>query len=270
MDLDASKLIQQSREVSELFDSINKLENKPKDEEFEPLPEPPKVTFLFGNNLWPVKEREMRKEILGFIEQFYNETSKLPQKKNFEEVFKRSELPPDDLAWQELFLSLQGPLHARGIPAYELPEYLLEPHFVLAVSLICDPLDKRAIQAKLKEAGLTTKQWKNFIRQEKYLDYYNKCVNEIFSKSTRTQAKLNLAKLVENGDLQAIKYFEERENIYRPQREVDLNQILVNMLTVMMEILGKHVKPDVLQKVAYEFQERNIIELPVGSKELTA
>lgn len=262
MDTEASKLIEQARELTDLFDRLE----LPKEEQppLEKLPEPPKLRFLFGN-MWPQKESEMRKDLLGFIEQFYNEEGKLPQKKDFEANFNKDHLPPDEDEWQDFLLSIQSPLQARGIPAYELPEHLLHPHFVLAVSLICDVMDKRSDQAKLKEAGITTKQFKSFLRQEKYSTYYDKCVQEIFGKATRTKAKLNVAKLVDQGDLSAIKYFEERENIYRPQRETDLNQVLLMFLTVTMEILGKHVNPDVLQKVAIEFQERDVLALPVGT-----
>lgn len=269
MDTETSKLVEQSRS---LLEALNKFEapKKPKEEK-PPEEEPlvlPKISFI-PEILWPTRADTFKKNALGFIESFYEENSKLPNKNDFRKVFSPAELPSSKEAWEEFIIEIQEPLIARGIRPYELPQSFYEAQFVLACNLICDPLDKRAINAKLKEAGITTKQWKNFLNEEKYLSYYRKCVDKIFSNQTQITAQRNLTQLVENGDLQAIKYYEERQNIYRPQREQNYTEVLLSMITAMMEILAKHVTPDVLNKVALEFQEREIIDvtpsLPVGN-----
>lgn len=296
MDPDAAKLIKKSREVSALFDTFKKLEKKtdkpqpptkiednaseiPTLSEPEPDPPPKLPTLSFASKdlpaepksnpfekptkstFWPQKVEPDRVKVIGYIEQFYETYGSLPSLPDFERTFSANELPDCAEDWQEFLLDLQAPLAARGIRPYETPLHLLEPQFVLAVNLMCDPLDRRAPNAKLKEAGLTTKQWKNFLRQNKYHDYYEAAVNQIFDKNARVSAKQNLAKLIENGDLQAIKYYEERQNIYRPQREQNYQDLMLVMLTTTMEILAKYVQPDILQKVALEFQEREIIDV---------
>lgn len=228
--------------------------------------------FVLGD-FWPKKQHETRHLVLGYIEEFFQENETLPTKaqitRHFEDI--KDLLPKDKDDWDDFLESLTSPLQARGIFPYVLPTNQLEPRFVLACNLICDPLDTRAQTAKLKEAGLTTKQWKHLLNQEKYFRFYEQALDQIFDQRTRAEAKRNLSKMVENGDLAAIKYYEERQNIYRPNNHQDIQQVLIQMVSVTMEILAKHVTQEVLQKVAFEFQERNIIDtnlqpsLPVGN-----
>jgi hypothetical protein len=268
VDNESSKLVQNSRELLEAIEKLNK----------PPEPEPQLPAYVEPTSLefpefkfWPTRMETFKKNSLGFIESFYEQYARLPTQRDFRKNFPKEKLPNKKEEWEEFIVDIQEPLIARGIRPYELPYIFYEAQFVLAVNLICDPHDKRAVPAKLKEAGLTTKQWKNFLRDEHYLTYYKEAVDRIFDKQTQITAKLNLTKLVENGDLQAIKYYEERQNIYRPQKENDYQALLLTMLTSMMEILAKHVSPDVLHQVAIEFQERDIIDvsstaaLPVGN-----
>ena len=77
--------------------------------------------------------------------------------------------------------------------------HYLEPNFVLAVNLIVNPYDKRAIPAKLKEAGLTTKQWNGFLRIPQHHEYYKKRLDQIFDEDTQNDAKLALQKTHSSG-----------------------------------------------------------------------
>lgn len=268
MDSESSKLVQESRSLLEALEKFS-LPKPPSQEETEKEEYVPLKVSFKPDLLWPTKMDSFKKNALGFIEAFYEENSKLPTQHDFRKNFPKDQLPKSKEEWEEFIIDIQEPLVARGIRPYDLPHSFYEAQFVLACNLICDPLDKRAINAKLKEAGITTKQWKNFLNEEKYFNYYKKGIDKIFDQQTRVTAKRNLAQLVENGDLQAIKYFEERENIYRPQREQDIQGLLISMLTVTMEILSKHISPEILHKVQQEFQEVDFIDVtshtnPVG------
>ena len=241
------------QDAQEFLDSVKKLNNEEKEETPKEvpsfIPERAKVFFPdFGTSFWPQKEIEHRKEHLTFIEVHYQSTGKLPSKADFENNFTPARLPKTDDDWKHLLLSFQEALEARGIPPYETPLEYLEPLFVYAVGLICNPYDKRSLPAKLKEAGLSTRQWQAFLRKPAQQEYFQNRLQTIFDEDTQNDAKLALQSLIANKDLQAIKYYNELQNIYRPQATLDVSIIL----RAMMEILAKHVESAVLSKVAAE------------------
>lgn len=201
---------------------------------------------------WPkLIVSDFRKEAITFIEIFYFSHKSLPNLSDFVNKFPPAVLPQGPADWEDFLLSIQEPLQNRGIPAYEVPLDYLEPNFVLAVNLIVNAYDKRAIPAKLKEAGLTTKQWSGFLRQDRHYNYYKKRLDAIFDEDMVAESKLAIMRLIQANDLQAVKYYNELQNIYRPQES---NQVQL-VLMAIMEILTLHVPPDVIGKVAESLRE---------------
>jgi hypothetical protein len=68
---------------------------------------------------------------------------------------------------------------------------------------------------------------------------------------------LALARNVDNGDLQSIKYFNELTGRYRGNDETVVN--LMVLLGRMMEVLAKHVEPQILAAIADELD--NVIDV---------
>jgi hypothetical protein len=270
----ARRLIQDS---DEFIKSIKKF-NKEKEEEISYNTEtssntsqrPPvgmKLEFKSTKNtlqntlhFWPnkVDTEDNRRDLLTFIESFYFKHKKLPNKADFEQRFDKAYLPKNTSDWQALLLSFQEPLTNRGLRPYETPLEYLEPNFVLAVNLIVNCYDKRAIAAKLKEAGLTTKQWTTLLRDEEHHEYYKARLGEIFDEDTQNDAKVALRQLIVEGDLGAIRHYHEMQNIYRPNAQSQNTQILLIMQAIM-EILALHVSPDVLGRVANDIKSSSII-----------
>jgi hypothetical protein len=197
---------------------------------------------------WPkLQILDFRKEAITFIETFYFQYKSLPSLADFVAKFSPDLLPKGPADWEDFLVNIQEPLQNRGIPAYETPLDYLEPNFVLAVNLIVNPYDKRPIPGKLKEAGLTTKQWQGFLRQASHQEYYRKRLDQIFDEDTQNDAKLALQRLIQAGDLQAIKHYHELQNIYRPSQQDNQIQLI---LMAIMEILTMHVPPEIIGKVA--------------------
>lgn len=136
------------------------------------------------------------------------------------------------------------------------PEADLDPLFVMATSIICDTADKRTTAAKLKQLGMTTKQWQGQIKLPAQRAYFEKRLAESFD-NVELSAKLSLSKNVEAGDLQSIKYYHEYTGKYRPQNDTTLN--LVFLMGRMMEILSKFLSPEQLSLVADEID--NVLEV---------
>lgn len=229
--------------------------------------EPIKIFAFPVKDINPEDDLAFRKEVVAFIMYHYDVHKELPKRHHFEERFPINRLPKTLEDWKIFLYSLEAPLNAQGITPYETPSDYLEPNFLLAVSLLVTVVDKRSFAAKLKEAGLTTRQWKNFLNIPKYHDYYRSRVNKIFSEELAEDAKVQLAQAIHRGDLQAIKYYHEFQNIYRPQGQ-DVNKLLLSLLHNLMEILARHVQPDTLNKIASEISEAKIID--TSSLELKA
>jgi len=200
---------------------------------------------------WPkLKLTDFRREAITFVDTHFHKYKSLPAISDFQVHFENTPnlLPQGPTAWQDFFLSIQEALQNRGIPAYEMPLNYLEPNFVLAVSLICNPYDKRAIAAKLKEASLTTKQWTGFLRIENHQKYYRERLDSIFNEDMQNEAKLALSRLIQAGDLGAIKHYHELQNIYRPN-DVSL---IPTIIQAIMEILARNVSTEIISRVAAE------------------
>ena len=198
-------------------------------------------------NFWPKLElTDFRKEAITFIETFYFANNKLPNLSDFVQKFPANLLPKTPSDWEDFLVNIQEPLQARGLPYYETPPQYLEPNFVLAVNLVVNAYDKRTVPAKLKEAGLTTKQWTAFLRNQDHQEYFQKRLNAIFDDDMIAESKLAIMRLIQANDLQAVKYYNELQNIYRPQES---NQIQI-ILMAIMEILTLHVDPVTIGKVA--------------------
>jgi len=216
-------------------------------------------------SFWPqLKLTDLRREAITFVETFYYKYRTLPAISDFKVNFAETPelLPKSPKAWDDFLLSIQEPLQNRGIPSYETPLNYLEPNFVLAVGLVCNPYDRRTVAAKLKEANLTTKQWTGLLRQDSYQEYYRTRLNDIFNEDMQNEAKLALSRLIQTGDLQAIKHYHELQNIYRPN---NTNQIAV-VLQAIMEILARNVSTDIISRVASELQASETIRQAIPAK----
>ena len=142
-------------------------------------------------------------------------------------------------------------LKERGLPSLsgKKPNGL-DPRFVVACDLICDTLDKKSKAIKLKSVGLTTRQWNAYLRVSEYKDYFKKKVDLTF-KDADESARLSLAKNLEAGDLQSIKFYMEFTGQHDPNKEITTN--LNKLINLFMEVLIRYVDPKTLQLITSEF-----------------
>jgi len=209
-------------------------------------------------------EQPFRADVLTYIEVYYYENKKLPEVHVLHEHFKSHPDRPNFLkGWNGVLDDISNSLQNRGIKPYNTVENYIDPKFAWATSLIVNHLDKRTIPAKLKEAGLSTKEWQALLRRKRHFEYFQSRLDEVFDNDVKNDAKLALAKSIQNGDLQAIKYYNELKNIYRPETQNALQMVSL-VLTAVMEILAQNVTSDVLNRVAAEIRSspsvRKVIE----------
>lgn len=202
----------------------------------------------------PDYDEELKNDILTYYESMFWLNSSVPSHSDVKERFELS-----DKEFETYYDLVQEPLKNRGVKLGPLHppvkkkrgEIGIDPFFAMACTLICDTADKRSTAAKLKTLGLTTKQWQALLRVPGNNEYFQKRLNIAFG-DTENSAKLALAKNVESGDLQSIKYYHEFTGKFRPQNETNLN--LVFLLGRLMEILSKRIDPAVLAEIADEIE----------------
>lgn len=141
----------------------------------------------------------------------------------------------------------------RGLPY----DQLLTPDgfpvgFINACNLLLDFSDRRSKQAKLKSLGITTREWAGWLKLPKCLNYFQAETDSWFTHVTPVDAKQALSRAIEIGDLNAVKYYNELQNVYRPGQESLVN--IGAILAQIMEILVKYVEPAKLAQLANELE----------------
>jgi hypothetical protein len=208
-------------------------------------------------------DKELLDEIVTQIEIDYWRTSAYSAQEDLEYRFR---INGDKL--KELSPRINKVLRTRGLPvvkfvdqyissANKVPEADLNKTFVVAVNLICDTLDKRSRSAKLKLLGLSSKEFNAYLKNPAHREYYVLRINNSF-KDADESAKLSLIRNIEAGDLQSIKYYYEFTGIHDPNKETVVN--LNKIINLLMEILIRHVTPDVIEAVGREFDTK-LLEL---------
>lgn len=187
-----------------------------------------------------------------YIETFYWEHNRYP---TLDEVIAYSN-------WSQAQLELisepiNKQLQNRGHPPFnfktkkKVVRKELDPKFVAACVVVCDPHNKASLAAKLKLAGLKTTEWQVLLNDPMNQKYFQRRMAKVF-EGAEESAKLSLVKNIEAADLQSIKYYHEMTGIYRPNTETLLNMGV--LLSQLMEILAKFVSKEILLQVADQFE----------------
>jgi hypothetical protein len=212
-------------------------------------PEPPQV--LEEASI----DKELLKQLVTQIEARYWLIGEYPDGQTINNLYDL------DFSILKLYVpSINRALSKRELPPYDpwkRPKEELDPEFVVAVNFLVDISDKRSKAVKLKAVGLTTHKFNVLLKNKLNRTYYESRAEEAFN-NVAPVAKTSLGKLVDSGDLQAIKYYHEFTGIHDPNKE--LNQNLNKLISLFMEVLIKHVDPKVVDVISQEFDVK-LLEL---------
>ena len=157
--------------------------------------------------------------------------------------------------WFDLDDSLQTKAAKRDLtPSEALPvEYPLSAEQLAAANLLLDFSDNRSQAAKLKAIGVSTQRYTAWLRQPAFSGYLRERAEGLINNSQH-EAHTSLLRAVQNGRMDAIKYYNEVTGRYNPKDQEAIN--LTAILVKVVEILQIHVKePEVLRAVAKELGE---------------
>lgn len=130
-----------------------------------------------------------------------------------------------------------------------------DPMFILVAQSVLDLSDSRSLGAKIKEfapVGVTSKSWTKWMEKPANLKFFNEVLEKRFDKDVERNAQLAVARNVSAGDMTTIKWYYEMTNKYRPANQNTEN--LSVLLGLVMQILVKHLDPEVIDVVADELE----------------
>lgn len=217
-----------------------------------------------GNKLWLQNLIDTNTGInegnVSFIlwnEQFYSLEGRLP---TFEES---ADLQYSHEQWKQMWLSksIREALVARGVPLaipvgneidYPLPSVVLTGPQLEAINVVLDLNDTRPHHKKLKDLGISTREWQTWQRDPAFYEYYRQRSESLLKKGS-ADADQALLDNVRMGDMSAIKYFNEYTGRYRPQDPAVIDFKI--MIAQLLDVLAKHLTPEQHNTVALEIQE---------------
>lgn len=141
----------------------------------------------------------------------------------------------------------------RGI-IYPAMEDVLSAEQMSAVAAMLDYTDRRSDEKKLRDVGITTRQWSAWMLNDNFAEYLSQRSERMLAAS-QFEAHKGLIKGVRNGNVASVKLFNEMSGRHNPEADNNVN-IRVLMYS-FIEILQKYVKdPVVMHQISTEMMNQ--------------
>jgi hypothetical protein len=134
----------------------------------------------------------------------------------------------------------------RGIPTSTNAG--ITPAQVYAATIILNPADRRPMASKLRSAGISSNQYRNWLKQPGFKAYVTKLGEDLLSDHIG-DVNTALTNKATGGDTQAMRMYYELNGMLGTQTEsnVDLNRVVVLLLEVITRQLAAY--PQLLQAI---------------------
>lgn len=201
--------------------------------------------------------------IVLYIERVHSMTGLIPSDTAIMEYTKKAPGEINALKTNSLFKSS---LDSRGIVVnYELHKEFrdvteLTPRQMAAASLMMNLTDRRSNEKKLRDLGISTEEYANWLQDTKFAEYLRERAEVMITNSTH-EAHIGLMRGVQQGNTASIKLYYELTGRYNPNQENQVNVRLV--IGQVLEAIQKHIRdPEILNSLAVEMSQ---IAIEAGS-----
>lgn len=198
---------------------------------------------------------ETELDLVHFIERFHASYGSTPSDEKLRQRFDG--LTPELLRdFKENPLVIKS-FKARGI-MYPPMEDMFTADQMHAIAAMTDLVDRRSDEKKLRDIGVTTRQWATWLLDDQFAQYVNARAEKLLANSNFEGHKA-LLKGARNGNVNSAKMLYEITGRYNPNAEaqVDVRTILYTFI----EILQRHVKdPSTLNAIAMELGQVASVE----------
>lgn len=201
-------------------------------------------------------EIELTREHKVFLETGFFSTGKCPTHHEFQEQFKLSrsqlvELIPAINSYKK-DANLENPITD-----------LLTPEQFNLATLLLNTDDRRSVRMKLKQLNISMATYNKWKQNPAFVNYVRTQANRRLQLAGPA-ADLALVKLLEDGDLKAVMYYNDITGRYTSSDQINIAQVLA----MVMEVLVSYVTPEVLKQVAQGLETRLNGVIDVSAKEL--
>ena len=189
-------------------------------------------------------------DLIHFIERFHASNGRAPTESQLNQRFT-------GLTTELLESFVANPLVAKSFKArgiiYPAAEDKFTPAQMHAAALMLDMVDRRSDEKKLRDIGVTTRQWAQWLLDDEFAAYLRDRSEKMLDNSVH-EAHRGMMKGVRNGNIQAVKTFYEVTGRYRPneEQEVDVRRLLHTFI----EVIQRYIKdPVVMHQIAMDLSQ---------------
>ena len=188
-------------------------------------------------------------DLILFVERFHASTGSAPTDA---QLNARFELTPESLASFKANPLVLKSFKVRGI-IYPAAEDVFTPEQMHAAAVMTDMVDRRSDEKKLRDLGITTRQWSTWLQDDSFANYLRDRSEKLLEHSV-FEAHKGLMKGVRNGNVASVKTLYEITGRHRPDQEQQID--IRRVLHTFIEVIQKFVKdPVILHKIAMELSQ---------------
>lgn len=189
---------------------------------------------------------DLEMDMVFFIERYHATCGDAP---NDEIMHRRFDIDQAGLEEFKINPLARKSFEVRGI-VYPPREDSLTDKQMAAVAVMLNYTDRRSDEKKLRDIGITTREWSSWLLDNNFSAYLTERSERVLSASQH-EAHLGLIKGMRAGNVAHVKLFNEMTGRYNPEAENNLNIKL--LLGTFIEILQRHVSdPIILNRIAVE------------------
>lgn len=188
-------------------------------------------------------------EMVFFIERFHAMQGEVPDD---EIMHKRFKLGDGELTNFKLHPLVAKSMSFRGIVYPPLREHFTDRQMA-AVAMMTNYTDRRSDEKKLRDVGITAREWATWLLDDKFQEYLTSRSERMLA-GAQHEAHLGLIKGMRNGNVASVKLYNEMTGRYNPEAD---NQVNIRMLLhSFIEILQRHISdPVMLHRIASELTQ---------------
>lgn len=190
-------------------------------------------------------------DVVFFIERFHGAWGSTPSDAKIRERFDG--MTDEFLADFKLNPLVIRSFRARGIiyPAIEDSFTAEQMH---AAAVMTDLIDRRSEEKKLRDIGVTTRQWQTWMQDDHFADYIKSRSEKLLGNAGVVEAHKALMKGARNGNVNSARLIYEITGRHDPNKEaqIDIRQVL----HMFIEVLQMHIKePALLNSIAMDLTQ---------------
>lgn len=183
-------------------------------------------------------------DMIHYVERYHAIHGEAP---GDEQMLKRFNIAQPLLEEFKVDMLVHRSLTERGI-VYPPRKDFLNDRQIAAVAAMTNYVDKRSDEKKLRDIGISTREWATWLLDNNFSEYLQERAERMF-RNSQHEAHMGLIKGMRNGNVASVKLFNEMSGRHNPEAENNFNIRI--LLSGIIEILQLEIRdPIILNRIA--------------------